>query len=350
MSKSTLQEIHPNSIDCNAKYRRSPGLGLYILVTIFICLFSGCDMRKYKVYQAGILSGLEPFQNITDGFKEKMTELGYIEGENIEYDYWQLNDEPIEEEKVIQKFIEDDVDFMLVFPSRPAKLAKALTLENGIPVIFAGASIEGIDLVQSQQKPGGNITGVRYPTPEMTAKRLELLVEIAPHVKRVLLIFDGNYPSYIPARKSLDDVAGKHDIIFVENQVASLDDVKFNLEELDKSDDIGIDAIFMMPDLITGTMAAWEVIEAFAIKHNLPVIGTLDYTLQGAGLFMLNCSHHEIGRLSAVIADKILRDTPPESIPVITPNMDLYINYRQSQVLGLTIPGGLLKQAKQVIR
>lgn len=350
MSNPLVPETQTNIADHTIKNRIRYIFSVLITVIIGVYLFNGCTMRKAKVYRVGIVSGLEGFNTIADGFIEKMTSLGYIEGKNIEYDYRKLNDDPIEEEISIKKFINDGVDIILAFPSRPAKTAKTLTQGTNIPVVFAGASIEGINLVENQRQPGENITGVRFPTPEMTAKRLEILLDIAPHITRVLIFFDPTYPSYIPARKALDEMANTLDVTLVDKPVSSLNDIHLSLQELEESSNINFDAIFLMPDLITGSAPAWDTIEPFADKHNLPLIGTMEYSLQGTGLFILNSSHYEIGYLAADIVDKILRGTPAGNIPVATPNLNLFINYRQAQKLGLTVPEGLLKQAYKVIR
>jgi len=336
--------------DRTNKNSKHLAIRLFTTVVIGIVLLSGCTLRKGRIYRVGILSGNAIFINIADGFKDKMIELGYIEGKNIEYDFWKLNNDPTEEENVIKKFIADKVDLMLVFSSRPAKTAKALTQGTDIPVVFAGASIEGIGLVESQRQPGGNISGVRFPTPEMTAKRLEILLEMAPHVTRVLVFCDTTYPSYIPARQAIDSIANKAGITIIENPTMSLDEIHASLEELEKSADYGFEAIFLMPDLVNGTSPAWEIFEPFAIEHRIPLVGTLEESLQGAGLFIVNSSHLEIGSLAAVIVDKILHGAQAGSIPVATPNLNLYINYRAAQDLGLTVPEGLLKQAHKVIR
>ncbi len=349
MKDSPTLGIRSNPIDHFSRSHKLSIGRLVFIVIVFIVLLSGCTLRKTRIYQVGILSGMNAFLSISEGYKNKMAELGYIEGKNIEYNYMKLNDDLIEENTVLKNFINEKVDLILVFPSRPAMTAKVLTQGTGIPVVFAGASIEGTNLVESQRQPGGNITGVRFPTPELNAKRLELLLVMAPKVKRILIFYDINYPSYPSARKAINDAADNNHVTLIENQVTSLEEMKSSLEAREKLSDIGVDAIFLMPDLLTSSMAAWEIIKPFAIKYRLPVASDMDYNLKDAGLFMLDSSHIEIGGLAAVISDKILRGTPAGAIPVASPNMNLHINYRRAQELGLTIPGGLLKLANEVI-
>src|SRR4030042_2196401 len=116
---------------------------------LIIIVLTGCAQQKQKVYQVGILSGAEPFANIADGFKSKMTELGYIEGKNIVYDLEKTNFEPTKEEQILKKFATDKVDLIFVFPTEPAVSAKKITQGTDIPVVFAMSGIEGTNLVNS---------------------------------------------------------------------------------------------------------------------------------------------------------------------------------------------------------
>ena len=165
---------------------KHPMLALTLLVVTCVFLI-GCGKKtqEAKVYRVGILSGAETFVNIADGFKAKMAELGYVEGENIVYDLQKLNADPVGEKRVSEKFVQDKVDLIFAFPTDPALAAKAATQGTDIPVVFAMAGIEGNDLVESVTKPGGNVTGVRFPGPELTVKRFEFLHELVPHAKRV---------------------------------------------------------------------------------------------------------------------------------------------------------------------
>ena len=97
-----------------------------IWVVVVAFLISGCaGAQQTKVYHIGILSGSEAFATIADGFKAKMTELGYVEGKNVVYDLQKLNDDRAGEKRITQKFVADKVDLMFVFPTDPAIAAKA---------------------------------------------------------------------------------------------------------------------------------------------------------------------------------------------------------------------------------
>ena len=114
-----------------------------------------------------------------------MAELGYTEGKNIQYDVHMTNFDESAEERILRKFVSDGVHMILVFPSEVSVEAKTITQGTNIPFVFCQTNIEGTDLIKSVPEPGGNITGVRYPGPDLALKRFEILHALAPQAKRV---------------------------------------------------------------------------------------------------------------------------------------------------------------------
>ncbi len=116
-------------------------------VPIFL-LTVGCFKKTEKKYHIGILSGIDFFSGITDGFKEKMTELGYIEGKNIIYNIYKAP-APVGNEIAIKKFVDEKVDLILSFPTEAALEAKSVAKDSGIPIVFANVLLENTNLVKS---------------------------------------------------------------------------------------------------------------------------------------------------------------------------------------------------------
>jgi putative ABC transport system substrate-binding protein len=285
---------------------------------------------------------------MADGFKERMNELGYQEGKNIIYD---LQDStPEKEQQVAKKFVEDNVDLIFAFPTEPSVAAKAAAKDTGIPVVFSLAGIEGTDLVESLQHPGDHITGVRFPAPESTVKRLEILHEIAPDVKRVWIIHDPNYPLADSSFVMLRPAAISLGITLVETPISGVEDIRQILSDKARSGEIDVDAIFIMPEVLTQTPECFGAIIEFANKHKIPVGGAMDYTTDLGAVFNQAPDVIKMGRLAAVLADKIFKGTPAGSIPVVTPELYLRVNYKKVQELGLEVPEGLLRQATEIIR
>ncbi len=335
----------------NEKAQIVPRLLVWVIVAALV--LSGCGgAQKKKVYHIGIF-GFQAFGQIADGFKAKMTELGYVEGQNITYDiqYWNAAvDTPETGTQQLQKFISDKVDLVFSFPTEQTVLANAATKTTGIPLVFCFAGLEGNDLVKSVSQPGGNITGVRYPGPETTGKRLELLTRIAPNAKRIGIVYQVGYPTTIPAMEVLRPLAVQLGVTLVEIPVSSLDDIKADLDARSKLADIGVDAFLQMADGLTHSPEGSALVMKFAQDHNLPYGGGHYYQADQGAVFTYSPYDFEMGELAAPIVDKVLKGTSAGTIPLSTPENHLIINYKVAQALGLVVEEGLLSQADKIIR
>lgn len=318
----------------------------------FICLFmGGCAQKPAKVYKVGIISGLEGFSMVAEGFKKGMKKLGYIEGKDIVYDIQRLDDDPEGELKAAKKFVSDKVDLIFAFPTGPSVISKAVTQGTGIPVVFAVAGTEMNDLVENNRQPGGNITGVRFPLHENTPRRLEILHEIVPDAKRIYLIYDKNYPNTKAALEMLRNTAPSLGLTLVEDPVTNIEELRDALKARDASLDIGVDAILIMPDVLSHSMDGInEIINKFSDKHKLPVGGCMSNTAEAGAIFSFFPDSINQGMLAAVSADKIFKGIPAGTIPVITPESYMLINCTAIQNLGLKIPENLLTRADEIIR
>ncbi len=322
---------------------------LVILLVIFCVFLSSCSKKTQKLYRIGIVSSFEPFTSIADGFKAEMTELGYVEGKNIVYDLRIAHMDPKEEERIVRKFVEDRVDLIVAFPTESALVAKATTQGTGLPVVFALAGIEGNDLVETVPKPGGNITGVRYPGPDLVVKRFEFLYELVPHIKRLYVPYNPNYPTCLPSLIALRPVASSLGVMLTEEPVSSIEELQAALEERAKSADIGIDAVQILPESLTQSPEGWALISNFTKQHKLPLVGSVISSADTGGIFSYCVNFFEVGQQAAPIADKILKGTPAGSIMVVTPPSYLRLNYKIIKELGITVPGGLLSRADEII-
>jgi len=324
---------------------------LPLTLVIMICVFLiGCGGKKTKVYRVGILSGAGAFVNIKDSLKDGMTKLGYVEGKNIVYDVQELNENPVGEQQVLKKFVADKVDLIFVFPTEPALAAKAATRKTNIPVVFAMGTIEDTGLVESVRQPGGNITGVRFNGPDVIVKGLEILLELAPNTKRIWIIHDTNYPAGISSMEALRSAASLRGVTLVETNVDSLGSLNAAIEARDKLSDIGIDAINLIPDVITLSPAGFAMISKFAYEHRVPICGGAAFAVRQGSVFTTIPDNVEMGRLAAPLVDKIFKGILAGTIPVVTPESHLHINYKRIQELGLEVSEGLLSRADEIIR
>ncbi len=324
--------------------------------TLSIILFAacislaGCGDRGDKVYKVGILSEVEAFTIIADGFKSKMAELGYVEGKNILYDVKIANMDPEQEKQVARDFVKDNVDLIFTFPTEASIAAKEATRDTDIPVVFANANIEGTGLIESIRQPGGNITGVRFPGADNDVMRLSFFPKFVPNAKRILILYDPNYPTTQKVAEALREAAPSFGITLLEDHITSVEGLKDTLNKRSAQADIGINAILIMPEFINHAPDGFQAIVDFTNKHRIPLGGGAPFTVDQGAIYTFHPDFFETGMLAATMIDKIFKGTPAGTIPVASPESHLRINYKAMQELGLPINEGLLSRAKEIIR
>jgi putative ABC transport system substrate-binding protein len=338
-----------NATNARGTFRKTQAL--LALLVIAGMLLSACGGGSQdKVYHVGILSGLTVFASVADGIKEQMTELGYIEGENIVYDIQMTNSEPEAEEAILRQFVADQVDVVIVFPSEQAFLAKSILEGTGIPMVFAQTFTEGSDLIESVTAPGGNVTGVRYPGPDLAIRRFEILLELAPEARNIWVPYLSTTPIVPPQLEVLRPAAEAAGVSLIEAPAATADELIADLAARDAAEDIGIDAILLISEPLVRTDTVFPVVGDFAVRHHLPWGGTY-FSLGGyTNLFGISPENIAVGHMVAQQVDKILQGIPAGTIPVLSAEGFLTINYAETQAMGVTVPEGLLARADSIIR
>lgn len=332
----------------NTRQPRRAAMAACIVLTLVL---AGCGTSlQPKVYRVGIVSGVPAFDAIADGFKAGMAELGYVEGKDISYDFQASMADPAKEQEIVKKFVNEGVDLIFAFPTEPAVAAQVATKGTNIPVVFAMTTLEGINLVNNAREPGANVTGVRYPGPDLAVKRLELLLSMAPRAKRIGIIYNVNYPATVSAREALFKAIPSMGVTLVDMPITSIDGIRSELNQRANAGDVGMDAILIMPDNLSQSPPGWELISKFASDHALPVAGSAGFEADNGAVFSLIPDNVKTGALAAPLADKILKGTAAGTIPVVTPESELRINYKLTQALRLAVPEGLLKMAGEIIR
>jgi putative tryptophan/tyrosine transport system substrate-binding protein len=323
--------------------------GLIGLVVLAL-LLSGCDAQKAKTYRVGVLAGLSYVFDITDGFKEGMAELGYVEGENITYDVFETDFDMAVYRSTLERFVADEVDLILVFPTEATLEAKAIVQGTDIPVVFGYGVTEETGLVESVREPGGNMTGVRYPAPDIAVKRFEIMREIAPEAKRMWLPYQRGYPIVGSQLEALRPVAAAAGVTLIEFPADDAAELEAELQARAQQDDVGIDAILFLSEPIAVTPGPFAVMGRFAYEQGVPIGGAFISVEGYDSLFGVVPNPFEVGKLAAPLADKIFKGTPAGTLPVVSPENFIQINYKAVQAMGLTVPESLLAQADEIIR
>jgi putative ABC transport system substrate-binding protein len=331
------------------KTNHQKALALITWVIIATLILSGCGTPESKTYRIGLLSGADSFDSVFDGFKAQMAELGYVEGQNISYDYQASGGDEEKMAQFAQKFVDDEVDLIVVTSTGAAKAAQAATADTDIPVLFTVIQDPvAIGLAESLRKPGANMTGVARPPVEYLGKRVEFLKQMVPGVETLWVIYDPDYataPSSVPAVQAGATSMG---VKLVESHAKSPEDVNAELQKRAAMGELDVDAIQLMPDPLNSNSA--EAIINFANQHNIPVVGHALGQAKAGALFSYADSYPDAGKKAASLADQILKGANPGDLPVEVSDLFLTINLKAATSLGITVPEGILGSAKEIIR
>ncbi|MGB2659143.1 MAG: ABC transporter substrate-binding protein [Pseudolabrys sp.] len=278
----------------------------------------------------------------TAAFVTRMRELGWIEGRTIAIEYRWSEGRPERYAEIAGEFVRLKVDAIVTVGSAVPIVKQATTT---IPIVFAvGIDPVGSGLVASLAKPGGNVTGLSLQANDLAGKRLELLRQVVPQLRRLAIIFNAGNSQ--PALEMRDTQAAAHTLGL---EVAPL--------EIRRAEDIApvfqslktqADALYVAVDQLV--VANRTRILTLALGARLPtVFSTRDFVKAGA-FMSYGPNYSDLFRHSADYVDKILRGTKPGDIPVEQPTkFELVINLTTAKALGLTIPEAFLLRADEVI-
>jgi putative ABC transport system substrate-binding protein len=279
-----------------------------------------------------------------EALRQRLRELGYVEGKNIviEYRYAEGKLETLPD--LAAELVRLKVD--VIVTAGPAILA-AKKASATIPIVFAAADDPvGSGIVSSLARPGGNITGLSLMTPDLNGKRLELLKEAFPKIARVAFLWA---PGGTRGNLTLTDmeVAAKALGLTLQSlEVRSLDDFESAFARA-KSE--GAQALVTTVSPLINTQQR-QVLE-FAAKNGLPAMYTASEFVEAGGLMSYAANNADLYRRAADFVDKILKGTKPADIPVEQPKkFEFLVNLKTAKQIGLTIPPNVLSRADRVIR
>lgn len=275
-------------------------------------------------------------------FEERLRELGWSAGQTIEIDYRWAEGRPERETEIANEYIRRKVDVIVTTGSIAATLKK---VTGSIPIVFAAAVDPlGSGLVANLAHPGGNVTGLSMQATDIAGKRLELLREVVPSLRRLAIIFDAGYPAATLESREVQAAARSFGIEVVLLEVRRAEDIVPAFGALKDA----ADGIYVVTDnIISANRAA---IITFASSKRLPSTFNLSEFVHAGGLMSYGPNFPTLFRRAADYVDKILRGTKPGDIPVEQPTkFDLVVNLNTAKALGVTFPAPLLATADEVI-
>ena len=280
------------------------------------------------------------------GFQQGLRELGYVEGQSIVIEFRSADGSPERLSVLADELVRLPVDVIVAGSASGATASKRAT--STIPIVMANVSDPvGLGLVSSLAKPGRNVTGLTTMGLELTGKRLQLIREVVPRLRRMGVLWNQDSPASAEVLKELKPIAQSLGV-----DVRSLP-VRPPVPEIDKAFETAkswrADALIAVDDaLIFGNRTR---IIALAARHRLPAMYGYREFPDAGGLLAYGPNRYEMYRRAATYVDKILKGAKPADLPVEQPTkFELVINRKTAQALGLTIPPSLLGRADEVIQ
>jgi putative tryptophan/tyrosine transport system substrate-binding protein len=274
---------------------------------------------------------------------QRLRELGWIENRTVAIDYRWVEGREERFAEVADEFVRLKVD-VIVTSGTPAVLASKQAT-SVIPIIFATAGDPvGNNLVASLAQPGGNVTGLSLQMGDLAGKRLELLREVVPGLRRVAIMANVGNPFSVLELGEVRAAAGTLGLELVTLEIRHAQDIVPAFEALKGRSQ----ALYVCTDGLINTNRIR--INILAVGARLPTMhGSRDY-VEAGGLMSYGVNFPNMFRRAAEYVDKILRGTKPANIPVEQPTkFDLIINLTTAKALGLAIPETFLLRTDEVI-
>ncbi|MBI2087373.1 MAG: ABC transporter substrate-binding protein [Deltaproteobacteria bacterium] len=317
---------------------------LALLLGSLLFCFASSSPAQQKVYRIGSLNTTEQFLDSFEGFKARMAELGYHEGQKVRYDLYDAKGSDEVLNGFARRMVQDKVDLIVTSSTTATVAAAEATKGTNIPVVFLSAG-NPQKLVKSFAGSGTNLAGISAATVEITGKRLELLRELAPWVKHIAALNDPGSVNFKANLNAAREEGKRQRLTFWEIEVRSREEIAKVAPTLTRK---AVDAIYTPPDsTVTDSI---DILVQQAIKERLPLMTSLRANVMRGCLATYAADYFALGRQGALIVDKIFKGIKPSDLPIELPSkFKLVINLKTARAVGLKIPRAVLVRADEVI-
>lgn len=316
-------------------------LGALVLTLVIFAPLFAVEAQPGKVYRVGVLwpGASSPRPPRMEAFRQGLRESGYVEGQNvaIELRYAEKGERLRE---LAAELVRLNVSVIASFGDLGPRMAQETT--TVIPIVALTDDFVGAGLVANLARPDRNTTGVTILSPELSAKRLELLREFLPKVSRAAVLWDPATPSQL---RATEDAARSLRVNLQVLEVRGRDDLAgaFQAAKRGRAEALNVLASPLLSSLS-------QAIIDLAAKNRLPTIHQWKEHAEAGGLVSYGPSLAEMWRQTALVVAKILKGAKPSDLPIEQPvKFELMINTKTARALRLTIPQSLLLRADRVI-
>lgn len=298
-----------------------------------------------RVPCVGYIIGSSPAagRHILEAFLQGLNDLGYIDGKTVRLEVRWAEGRAERMPELVNELIRLNADVLVTGNSQAALAAQRAT--RTIPIVMFAGDPVGLGLVSSLAHPGGNVTGLSYFNVETNGKRLELLKDVVPGMRRVAVLTNPGFAMHAIFWKETQVAARKMGLDLLAVQARAPDEFEAALKAGAGG---GAQALLAFDDPLT--IAYRPRITALAARVRLPAMYGFREFPDDGGLMSYGPNFAVLFRRAATFVDKILKGTRPADLPVEQPTKyELVINLKAARALGLTIPATFLARADEVI-
>ena len=273
-------------------------------------------------------------------FTERLGELGWIEGRNVAIEYHWSEGRPERVAEIAAELVQKKVHVIVTYGGAVATLKQATT---SIPIVLIAYDPVGSGLVASLSRPGGNVTGLSMQGPESAGKRLELLRQLVPSLRRLAILFPADYSAAGLEKDNVQTMARNLGLEVEPHGTPTrrAEDIAPVFDALKGK----ADALYVISHIYNGARIA-----ALALNMRLPTTFEHATPVRAGGLMSYGPDGTHLYRRAADFVDKILRGAKPGELPIEQPTkFNLAINLKTAEALGLSVPPELLTIADEVI-
>jgi putative ABC transport system substrate-binding protein len=276
---------------------------------------------------------------------EGLRETGYIEGRNVASEYRWAEFRYDRLAALAAELVSRKVDLIVALSGTPTALA-AKSATSTIPIVFINVGDPiGIGLIASLAKPGGNLTGFSNISTELTAKQIELLLELVPQAAVIALLVNPNNANAEGVIKYAQEAADMKRVQLAVQKAGTDAEIDTAFASLDR-----LHAGGLVVDADGFISSRFQQVVMLADRHAVPAIYTGGPFVSAGGLISYGIDDTAIFREAGVYAGRILKGAKPADLPVQQPTIfELVVNLCTAKTLGLTVPPSILARADEVI-
>jgi len=319
------------------------GICLVLVLALALPFISACQPgMQYKIGITQIVTH-PALDAAREGFIAVLAAEGFVEGENVVYIRRNAEGDMSMAASIAEYFVSEKVDLILSIATPTSQAVVAAVEGTNIPVVFNSVTEpQEAGLVDSWDKPGGQVTGVSDMAP--VEPQIELLMDIAPNTKRLGVVYNAGEVNSVVQVRMLKAIIDKFGLTVVEATAADTGVVLAAAQSL-----VGrVDAIWVPAD--NTAVAAFEAIVSVGEENGIPVFAADVATVERGAIGCYGLDYTVVGEESGKIAVRILRGEKPADIPVqMIPLDELYLNKGAASRMGVTIPQALLDKATEII-